>query len=211
MSQQERDRKRREQTLDESQVAPDPFEQFERWFEEALAADLAEPRAMTLATASLGGVPSARMVLLRGFDRRGFVFYTNYESRKAGELLARPHAALVFYWAELNRQVRVSGCMSLVSADEADAYFRTRPVGSQLSAWASRQSQVVSSRTVLEARLAELTAEYEGREVPRPPFWGGFRVSPEQIEFWTSRPNRLHDRLRYTRVADGWRLERLSP
>jgi len=197
--------------LRESDADPDPIEQFRGWFEQALAADLHEPNAMTLATATPGGSPSARMVLLKGFDERGFVFYTNYEGRKAEELEANPRAALVLYWGELRRQVRVEGGVSRLPDAESDAYFAGRPRGSQLGAWASEQSRPVSDRGVLEQRLRELEANYEGHDVPRPPFWGGYRVEPETIEFWQGRENRLHDRMVYRRSDGQWRRERLQP
>jgi len=198
--------------LKESEIDPNPIEQFRRWFDEALAADLHEPNAMTLATAGPGGRPSARIVLLKRFDERGLVFYTNYEGRKGSDLEANPHCALVFYWGELERQVRVEGLVRRVPDEESDAYFAGRPWGSQLAAWASRQSQPIEDRGALEERLRELEAEYEGREVPRPPFWGGYRVEPETIEFWQGRENRLHDRLRYRRSENGrWGRERLQP
>ena len=197
--------------LGESDVDPNPIEQFRGWFGEALAADLHEPNAMTLATATPDGRPSARVVLLKGFDERGFVFYTNYEGRKSTEIEANPRAALVFYWGELERQVRVEGRVSRVPDEASDAYFAERPRGSQLGAWASEQSRPVRDRGALEERLRELEGEYEGREVPRPPFWGGYRVEPETIEFWQGRENRLHDRLRYRRSTGGWKIERLQP
>jgi pyridoxamine 5'-phosphate oxidase len=191
---------------------PDPIEQFRRWFEEALAANLYEPNAMTLATSTSDGRPSARVVLLKGFDERGFVFYTNYEGRKARELEENPYCALVFYWGELERQVRVEGRAGRVSKGESDAYYGGRPRGSRLGAWASEQSRPASDREALEERLRGLEAEYEGREVPRPTFWGGYRVVPEEIEFWQGRENRLHDRLLYRRQdRGGWRIERLQP
>jgi pyridoxamine 5'-phosphate oxidase len=197
--------------LKESDADPNPIEQFRRWFDEALAADLHEPNAMTLATTS-DGHPSARIVLLKGFDERGFVFYTNYEGRKSRELETNPYAALVFYWGELERQVRIEGRVSRVSEEESDTYFAGRPRGSQLGAWASEQSRPIEDRVALEERLRELEAEYEGREVPRPPFWGGYCVEPEVIEFWQGRENRLHDRLIYRRSeGGGWRRERLQP
>jgi pyridoxamine 5'-phosphate oxidase len=197
--------------LKESDAEGDPVEQFRRWFDEALAANLHEPNAMTLATATPDGRPSARVVLLKGFDERGFVFYTNYEGRKAKELEINPYCALVFYWGELERQVRIEGRASRVPDKESDAYFEGRPRGSQLGAWASAQSRPVRDRGALEDRLRELEAGYEGREVPRPPFWGGYRVEPETIEFWQGRENRLHDRLMYRRSDGLWRRERLQP
>jgi pyridoxamine 5'-phosphate oxidase len=198
--------------LVEADVDPDPMVQFGRWFDDAEAADLVEPSAMTLATATAEGVPSARMVLLRGVDQRGFVFYTNYESRKAAELAANPRAALVFWWGELQRQIRVEGPVERTSQQESAAYFRTRPLGSRLSAWASPQSRVIPGRAVLDQRVAELAAGHPDGDIPLPPFWGGYRLVPEVVELWQGRPNRLHDRLRYTRSADGrWRIERLAP
>jgi pyridoxamine 5'-phosphate oxidase len=197
--------------LTESAADPDPIVQFRRWFDEVLAADLHEPNAMTLATATPEGRPSARIVLLKGFDERGFVFYTNYEGRKGEELEANPRCALVFYWGELERQVRVEGSASRVPEGESDEYFGSRPRGSRLGAWASEQSRPVDGRDVLEERLRDLEAEYEGREVPRPPFWGGYRVEPYSIEFWQGRENRMHDRLVYRRSGGSWRRERLQP
>ena len=198
--------------LRESDADPDPIEQFQKWFDEALAADLHEPNAMTLATATPEGRPSARIVLLKGFDEQGFVFYTNYEGRKSRELKINPYCALVFYWGELERQVRIEGRAFRVSEKRSDAYFAGRPRGSQLGAWVSEQSRPVEDRGTLEERLRELEAEFEGREVPRPPFWGGYRVEPEVIEFWQGRENRLHDRLVYRRSdGGGWRRERLQP
>ena len=198
--------------LTEADAASDPIEQFRSWFDEALAAGLHEPNAMTLATATPEGRPSARVVLLKGFDERGFVFYTNYEGRKGGELEANPYCSLVFYWGELERQVRVEGRASRVSEEDSDEYFGSRPRGSQLGAWASEQSRPVEGRGALEERLRGLEAEYEEREVPRPSFWGGYRVEPEVIEFWQGRENRLHDRLVYRRSDNGeWGRERLQP
>jgi pyridoxamine 5'-phosphate oxidase len=200
------------QGLIEADVDPNPFKQFQTWFDAAITANLPEPNALTLATASRDGRPSARVVLLKGFDERGFVFYTNYESRKGRELDENPFAAMVFLWDELERQVRIEGAVERVSADESDDYFNSRPWGSRLGAWASKQSTVITGRDVLDQQWQELTAAYEGREVPRPPHWGGYRVIPQVIEFWQGRPSRLHDRLRYTRQQDGaWVIERLSP
>jgi pyridoxamine 5'-phosphate oxidase len=197
--------------LTESDADTDPIAQCRRWFGEALAADLHEPNAMILATATPDGRPSARVVLLKGFDERGFVFYTNYEGRKGAELEANPYCALVFYWAELERQVRVEGHARRVTGKEADEYFRSRPRGSQLGARVSEQSRPVGGREALEEKLRWLEAEYDGREVPRPQFWGGYRVEPDSIEFWQGRENRLHDRLLY-RLSDGeWGRERLQP
>jgi pyridoxamine 5'-phosphate oxidase len=199
-------------TLDESVAGPEPWTLFKRWYDDAQCAQLDDPEAMTLATATNEGVPSARIVLLRGFDERGFVFFTNYQSRKALELDQNPHAALVFLWPPLKRQVRVEGSVEKVSVAESDAYFAQRPLGHKLSAIASPQSRVVSGRRELEARMADLTAQYAGREVARPDHWGGYRVRPHMIEFWLGRLDRLHDRLRYTRQAEGsWLLERLAP
>jgi pyridoxamine 5'-phosphate oxidase len=205
---------RREYTreaLAEADVDADPVVQFGRWFEQAEQAGLLEPTAMTLATATPDGRPSARMVLLRGFDERGFCFYTNYESRKGVELAANPRAALVFWWGELERQVRIEGPVAPTSRAESEAYFHSRPPGSQLSAAASPQSRVIQDRAVLERRVAELAADSADGQVPLPDFWGGYRLTHEVVEFWQGRPNRLHDRLRYRRAGDGWKIERLAP
>uniref|UniRef100_A0A540VM88 Pyridoxamine 5'-phosphate oxidase n=2 Tax=Litorilinea aerophila TaxID=1204385 RepID=A0A540VM88_9CHLR len=195
----------------EEEAGTDPLALFARWLADAMAAELHEPNAMTLATASADGRPSARMVLLKGFDGRGFCFYTNYESRKGQELAENPWAALVFWWGPLARQVRVEGRVEKLTAEESDAYFRTRPLGSRLSAWASPQSRVIPDRATLEAWLREVEERFAGQEPPRPPYWGGYRVIPQSIEFWQGGPDRLHDRLRYTREGDTWRLERLAP
>ena len=197
--------------LDKADLDPDPIVQFHGWFEKVVDADLHEPNAMTLATATRDGRPSARVVLLKDYDERGFVFYTNYEGRKAGELEANPTCALLFYWGALERQVRIEGRASRLSGEESDAYFSSRPRGSRLGAWASQQSLPVEDRSVLEQRVRELEAEYEGREIPRPRFWGGYRVEPEVIEFWQGRESRLHDRLVYHRYRGGWEIERLQP
>jgi pyridoxamine 5'-phosphate oxidase len=198
--------------LHESEVDANPFQQFQRWFDDARAATPIEPNAMALATVGNDGRPSLRMVLLKDMDERGFVFYTNYESRKGHELADTPWAALTFFWPEMERQIRIEGRVEPVSAEESDAYFHSRPVGSQLSASASPQSQVIAGREVLEERVTELSAQYQVQEIPRPANWGGFRVIPDTIEFWQGRPNRLHDRLRYRLLADGrWQIERLAP
>lgn len=199
------------QHLLETEVDPNPIAQFQQWFEQAMAADIVEPNAMTIATASKDGIPSARIVLLKAVDHQGFVFYTNYDSRKGQELAENPHASLVFWWGSLERQVRIDGNVEKISDQDTIAYFHSRPIGSQLGAWASDQSQVIPDRSVLDQRLAELTETYQNQEVPRPPHWGGFRVVPQTIEFWQGRSNRLHDRLRYRLMANTWMIERLAP
>lgn len=198
-------------SLDEAELHPDPLEQFRVWLGDARTTpDLPEPNAMILATVSASGQPSARAVLLKGLDARGFIFYTNYESRKAQELVANPKAALVFNWLTLERQVRIEGEVSRLPRAESEAYHKTRPRGSQLGEWVSPQSQVIDDRGALEARLAAFEAKFPG-VVPLPDFWGGLVLRPRVLEFWQGRPNRLHDRFRYTREAKGWRLERLAP
>jgi pyridoxamine 5'-phosphate oxidase len=197
--------------LSEHDADPDPLHFFERWFDEAVHAEVREPNAMTLATLGADGQPTARIVLLKGVDAEGFVFYTNYESRKARELEARPRAALVFWWEALERQVRVEGTVERVAAAESDAYFASRPRGSRLGAWASDQSRPIADRSVLEEKLAEVEATYPGDAVPRPPHWGGYRLTPTLFEFWQGRASRLHDRLEYTPGPDGWTVQRLAP
>jgi pyridoxamine 5'-phosphate oxidase len=209
------DERRKEHSLfnlREEDLDPDPTRQFQGWLAEATLSEVAEVNAMALATATPDGRPSVRMLLLRGVDERGFTFFTNYDSRKARELDANPYAAMVFFWQDLERQVRVEGRVERVSAEESDRYFHSRPAGSRLGAWASPQSAVIPGREVLEARFGELQSHYADHVIPRPENWGGYRLVPDAIEFWQGRPNRLHDRLRYTRRDQGgWRIERLAP
>ncbi len=197
--------------LSEEHVDHNPFVQFGRWLDEAIAAEVPEPTAMSLATADATGRPSSRMVLLKGFDSDGFVFFTNYNSQKGRELAENPFAALNFFWPELERQVRVSGRASKVSAEESDEYFKTRPFTSRVGAWASDQSEILESKMALAARAAKLLVKYASGNVPRPPHWGGYRVVPHQIEFWQGRPSRLHDRILYKFINDYWKISRLSP
>ena len=196
--------------LDESDVASDPYEQFDRWFAEALQAQLPMVNAMTLATVSAGGQPSARIVLLKGVSGGGFVFYTNYKSRKGKELTANPAAALLFHWIELERQVRIDGRVEKLATQESDEYFGARPIGSRHAAIASPQSNTIASRAMLEARFAESEKKH-GATPPRPAHWGGYRLIPEAVEFWQGRANRLHDRVLYTRKSRDWKLTRLAP
>ena len=196
--------------LSEAQADRDPLRQFESWFQEALRARLPLPNAMTLATASAAGLPSARIVLLKGIESGGFVFYTNYFSRKGRELAARPAACAVFLWSELERQVRVDGAVEKVSGEESDAYYLTRPLGARLSAWASPQSERVADRSLLEKVFVEKKGQF-GENPPRPPHWAGYRLVTQAIDFWQGRADRLHDRLLYRRQGEGWGIERLAP
>lgn len=197
--------------LRRSDLAADPFQQFERWFQEAREAGVIEPNAMTLATATPEGLPSARTVLLKSFDANGFVFFTNYDSRKGHELAANPHACLVFPWLALERQVKIYGLVSQVSREDTATYFNSRPAGSRIGAWASPQSQVVASREALEEARAEAETRFGDHPIPPPPHWGGYCVAPTAIEFWQGRPSRLHDRLRYRWQRGAWLIERLAP
>ncbi len=198
--------------LIEEEADPDPFAQFKTWYDAAANSGVFDPNVMALATATPEGRPSVRMVLLRGFDSRGFQFFTNYHSRKARELDANPWAAVVFFWNEAERQVRIEGRAERVSAGESDAYFRSRPRGARIGAWSSPQSEVVSARELLELQFSSYETRFDDENVPRPPNWGGYRLVPTSIEFWQGRPNRLHDRLLYTRLGpDRWRIERLAP
>jgi pyridoxamine 5'-phosphate oxidase len=197
--------------LNESDVARDPFEQFDRWWDQVLALELENPNAVVLATATPDGRPSARVVLVKGIADGAFVIFTNYQGRKGRELIANPRAALCFHWDDLGKQVRVEGRVEKASRRESEAYFRSRPRGSQIGAWASPQSERIESRSVLEERVAELETRFAGRDVELPPHWGGFRIVAETIEFWQNRKSRLHDRLIYRKVEKGWRIERLAP
>lgn len=200
------------QVLLEEASAADPFTQFQTWWQQALESDILEPNAMTLATASADGMPSARIVLLKGFDQTGFVFFTNYTSYKGAQLAENPRACLVFFWKELERQVRITGLVAPVAPQESDAYFSSRPEGSRIGAWASPQSQVIESRAWLDGVYKKFKEDMQGSEIKRPTHWGGYRVTPVVVEFWQGRPSRLHDRLQYTLNADGtWKRERLAP
>ena len=198
--------------LTEDKVAKNPFEQFEKWFTDATAASIDLPDAMTLATATLDGIPSARMVVLRGFDTKGLCFYTDYDSQKGKELAENPRAALVLYWRELDRQVRINGTVQKMTAAESDAYFESRPIDSKLAVWSERQSIVISGREHLTTNFETAKQKYSDHEIPRPPHWGGYRLIPNMFEFWQGCPSRLHDRIRYTLKDNGnWEIERLSP
>ena len=191
---------------------PDPIKQFSNWFTAAIEAEIRDVNAMSLATAGRDAKPSVRVVLLKGFDQDGFVFFTNYESEKGVQLEANPYASLAFYWIELDRQIRIAGKTEKTSRQESEGYFHSRPIGSQLGAWASRQSEVLDGRRVLDARMVEMTERFGDNPIPLPPHWGGYRVEPDTMEFWQGRPNRLHDRFRYRRQTDGsWLIERLAP
>ena len=199
-------------SLSETDISLDPYLQFEKWFQEALNAAISEPNAMTLATANENGIPSARVVLLKEFTTEGFVFYTNYNSQKGKEIEQNPYACLVFFWVDLERQVRIDGVVEKVSEEESTQYFHSRPKGSQLGAIASRQSEKIKSRKVIEDKLADLEKDYAEKDVPKPEYWGGYRVIPNRIEFWQGRSNRLHDRIVYIQDKDqSWKFERLAP
>ena len=198
------------QSLTERDVDADPIRQFEKWFEQALSSGMSEPNAMTLATSTRDGHPSARIVLLKSVDSNGFMFFTDYRSRKGAELEENPHVSLCFWWGELQRQVRVTGTVARATREESEAYFRTRPHGSRIGAWASHQSASLASREILEKEVARLELAHPG-EVPLPPHWGGYRVAPESLEFWQGRPSRLHDRIVYARENGNWSVGRLSP
>lgn len=202
----------RSASLNEEDVDQNPYLQFEKWFNEALKAKVVEPNAMTLATSQANGIPSARIVLLKEFTDEGFVFYTNYKSKKGNEIAESPYAALVFFWADLERQVRIEGVVERVSDDESAEYFKSRPRGSQLGALSSPQSKIITNRKFLEEKLEELTKKYEDKEIEKPDYWGGYRVIPNKIEFWQGRSNRLHDRILYVQEKDQtWKFERLAP
>jgi pyridoxamine 5'-phosphate oxidase len=204
-----RDYKR--ETLDEAQVADDPVEQFDKWWKEALSSEIEEVNAMTLATATKDGIPSARIVLLKDYDERGFVFFSNHKSQKGQELELNAHAALVFFWKVLERQIRIQGAVEKIDAAESDTYFFSRPAGSRIGAWASPQSAVIENRKLLEENVERYKKQFD-EDIPRPPHWGGYRVIPSVIEFWQGRSNRLHDRIRYTKQSNGtWKKERLAP
>ncbi len=198
-------------TLNEADVFADPMQQFEKWWQEAIESKIEEVNAMTLATATAEGKPSARIVLLKGIDRNGFVFFTNYHSHKGNQIEENPFVSLVFFWKELERQIRVEGSVSKVTAEESDAYFGSRPEGSRIGAWASPQSRVIASREVIEENVTELEKSFANKEIDRPPHWGGYIVIPNLLEFWQGRNSRLHDRIQYTYKDAAWKIERLAP
>ncbi|MBY0480704.1 MAG: pyridoxamine 5'-phosphate oxidase [Chitinophagaceae bacterium] len=198
-------------SLLESDVAANPYEQFGKWWSEAINSEVDEVNAMTLATATPDGIPSARIVLLKGYDRNGFVFFTNYNSQKGQDIAANPKACLLFFWKELERQVRIDGNIEKISAAESEEYFQSRPVGSRIGAWCSPQSAVIEDRSVIEKNIAHYEAKFSNQPVPRPEHWGGYIVKPTAIEFWQGRSSRLHDRLRYSLTAESWKIERLAP
>jgi pyridoxamine 5'-phosphate oxidase len=200
------------QTLSEQDITADPILQFTKWWDEAVQSEIDEVNAFTLATSSLQGKPSARIVLLKGYDNRGFVFFTNYESAKGNELAKNPQASMVFFWKELQRQVRIEGSIEKVSSGESDEYFSSRPAGSRIGAWASPQSKIITDRSEIEINAQKYQQQYADGNIPRPPYWGGYRLKPLQIEFWQGRANRLHDRIQYTvQKDDSWKIERLAP
>lgn len=197
--------------LNEADLHEDPIKQFEAWFTQAANEGIVEPNAFTLATVSAEGKPSSRIVLLRNFDQRGFTFFTNYNSQKGSDMAENPYVAMNFFWPDMERQIRINGTVEKITALESLDYFKSRPRGSQIGAWASDQSKELVSRELLEGRIAEIEKRFAGKDVEKPPFWGGFRVKPETIEFWQGRPSRLHDRLRYSKQGDGWKVDRLNP
>lgn len=197
--------------LSEADVNSNPIEQFKKWFSEASIAQVPEPNAVSVATVSAEGRPSSRIVLLKGYDESGFVFFTNYESRKGREIIQNPYVSLLFFWPELERQIRIEGKAEKISTKESMNYFFSRPIGSQLGAWASAQSAIIEGRSILEKKMSELKVKFQGKEVPFPAFWGGFKVVPETIEFWQGRKNRLHDRIQFAKTNSGWKISRLSP
>lgn len=201
----------KQQSLLETDVVPHPIEQFDKWWDEAIKSEITEVNAMTLATANAAGVPSARIVLLKGYDKNGFVFFTNYQSHKGKEMEQNANVCLVFFWAALERQVRINGAVEKISAAESDAYFLSRPAGSRISAWASPQSTVIATRAIIEERSKQYEQQYSDGNIPRPPHWGGYIVKPHQIEFWQGRPSRLHDRMQYSLHYGNWKIERLAP
>jgi pyridoxamine 5'-phosphate oxidase len=199
------------QTLLEADVAQDPIVQFGKWWDEAVKSEIDEVNAMTLATADKNNIPSARIVLLKGYDKNGFVFFTNYQSHKGEQLLQNPNACLVFFWKELERQIRITGTVEKIRSVESDAYFSSRPAGSRIGAWASPQSSVIANRTVIEEKLKDFEQQFGDNNIPRPPHWGGYIVKPVQMEFWQGRTSRLHDRMQYTLQEGSWVIERLAP